>query len=69
MPNMEQEKHGLKYIPHKRFVVQIKDENSGRIFYSNRFCFETTANTLKNHYNIISGYMARVFDTKSGEVY
>lgn len=64
---IEKERFGLEYIRYKRFVVQIKDKESGQIFYSKRFCQRYTAITVKGHYNRIAGYMARLFDTKTGE--
>ena len=64
---IEKERFGLEYIQYKRFVVEIKDEESGRIFYSKRFCQRYTAATVKRDYNKLAGYMARLFDTKTGE--
>lgn len=65
----EQEKYGLRYIRNKRYVVQIKDEKSGRIYYTKRFNVERSATIVKNEYDNLAGFISRVFDTKTGEVY
>jgi hypothetical protein len=65
---IEKERFGLEYIRYKRFVIEIKDEDSGHIHYSKRFRQRYTAITVKRHYNRIAGYMARLFDTKTGEI-
>jgi hypothetical protein len=65
---IEKERFGLEYIRYKRFVVEIKDENSGHIHYSKRFCQRYTAATIKNDYNKLKGLLARLFDTKTGEI-
>lgn len=66
---IEKERFGLEYVRYKRFVVEIKDEDSGHIHYSKRFCQRYTAATIKNDYNRLKGLMARLFDTKTGEIY
>lgn len=63
------EKYGLQYVKYKRFLVEIRDEESGNIFYSKRFCFKDTAIEVREHYNKIAGYIAKGFDTKTGEVF
>lgn len=63
----EPEKYNMEYVKHKRYVIEIKDEVSGRIFYSKRLCYMSAAQQLKGHYNKIAGYFATCFDTKTGE--
>lgn len=65
---IEKEMFRLEYIRYKRFVVEINDKESGQVFFTKRFCQRYTATTVKRHYNRIAGYMARLFDTKTGEV-
>lgn len=63
------EKYDLQYVKNKRFIVEIKDEESGHVFYSKRFCFKGTAFQVREHYNKIAGYIAKCFDTKTGEIH
>jgi len=65
---IEKEGFGLEYIRYKRFVIEIKDEDSGHVHYSKRFCKRYTAAAIKDNYNKIRGLMARLFDTKTGEI-
>ena len=65
---IEKERFGLEYIRYKRFVVEIKDVKSGRIFYTKRFCFKTTGKRVKNEYDMLAGFISRLFDTKTGEI-
>jgi len=64
----QKEQYDLQYVKYKRYLVEIKDEESGRIFYSKRLCFRGDATQIRSHYNKIAGYIARLFDTKTGEV-
>ena len=65
----QHEKYNLQYVKHKRFLVEIKDEESGHTFYSKRFCFKDSAFQVKAHYNKIAGYVAKWYDTKTGEAH
>lgn len=59
----------LNYIPGKRFVVEIKDEDSGRLFYTKRFRTEGIAFNVRDEYNMPRSMSAKVCDTKTGEMY
>jgi len=64
----QKEQYDMQYVKHKRFLVEIKNEDTGQIFYSKRVCFQSDAWKIMGHYNKIRGYLARCFDTKTGEV-
>jgi len=56
------------YIPRLRYIVEIKDMRWTHPVFSKRLCAKSTAKTLKDSYNALIGFTARIHDTKTGEV-
>jgi len=59
----------FQYIPKLRYIVEIKDEKTGKIIYSKRICFKDNARVIKDNFNMLKDYAARVFDTKTGDIF
>lgn len=62
-------KNGFGYIPNKRFIVEIKDNDTGRLFYTKRIKLEREAFNVRNDYNSLHSMTALVCDTLTGEMY
>jgi len=56
------------YIPHQRYIVEIKDEQTDRVYYTERICGITQATMLKDGYNNQKNFTAKIHDTKTGEI-
>lgn len=55
----------LSYIPGQRYVVVIKDIETGRSFFSKRMVCEATAIDMQWKYNAYKTLKAKILDTKS----
>jgi len=58
----------FEYIPHERYILEIKDLETERIYYSRRIGSLPKAISTACEYNILAGLSARILDTKTGEI-
>lgn len=58
----------FNYIPNQRYIVEIKDGDTGQTHHSKRICSIEMAGAMKDSYNSHAGFTARIHDTKTGEV-
>lgn len=56
------------YIPGKRYIVEIKDEQTGEVYYSERISVLSTAKMLKDGYNALKDYLSKIHDTQTGKI-
>ena len=62
-------KDDLKYITNQRFLVEIKDKLTGKLFYTKRIKKEKEAFSVRDEYDCLKSMSAKVCDTKTGEMY
>ena len=58
----------FQYIPNERYIIEIKDKESGRFYYTKRTGALSRAVSMAGEYNVSAGLSARIFDTKTGEI-
>ena len=58
-------KHALEYVPRQRFVVEIRDEQTERVFYSKRIGIKKDAVDVRDEYNLLKDVLAIIIDTKT----
>ena len=58
----------FEYIPHERYIIEIKDKESGRTYHTRRIGTLRYAVNAANEYNSMAGLTARILDTKTGEI-
>lgn len=58
-------KHPLEYVPRQRFVVEIRDEQTGKVFYSKRIAIKKKAEKVRDTYNVLKDVLAIIIDTKT----
>ena len=56
------------YIAHQRYIIEIKDNETGRVYFTERIGTLRRAVSCANEYDLASGLSARIFDTKTGEI-
>lgn len=59
--------HPLEYVPGGRFIVEIRDEQTGRVFYSRRIRLLSDAEGIRDKYNLLRDYLGIVIDTKTAQ--
>ena len=58
----------FQYIQNQRYIIEIQDKDSGRVYYTKRIGTLAKAVGDSAEYNLMAGISARIFDTKIGEV-
>lgn len=59
--------HALEYKPGGRFVVEIRDGQTGRVFYSKRIRLQCDAEGIRDKYNRMKDFLGIVIDTKKAQ--
>ena len=56
------------YIPRRRYIIEIKNERTGKSTFGKRLGARKIAEAMKNKHNQHIGIAARIHDTKTGEI-
>lgn len=65
------DEHGnenFQYLYNKRYLVEIKDRESERIYYTRRIGTLAKAVRIAGEYNLLKDLTAKILDTKTGEI-
>ena len=71
----------FEYIPHERYIIEIKDKESGRTYHTRRigtlryavnaadeYSSMAAAQEMKDEHKFLRGMSARIHDTMTGEI-
>ena len=59
--------NSFSYVSNLRYVVEITDQKTDRIYYTHRYKSKKIAQDIRDTYNILRDMSAQIFDTKTGE--
>jgi len=57
--------HAIEYVPGERFVVEITDKQTGKVFYTKRIARKIKAEKIRTSYNMLKDVLAIIIDTKT----